>query len=294
MDTSAIHHITDESELFTPLLREIAQPPRELFVRGNVKILQSENMLAVVGSRKFSEYGRQCVQKLLPQVVQAGVIIVSGMAYGIDSLAHGVSVNLKKPTVAILGTGVDSRSIYPRTHIKLAHQIIANGGAVVSEYPAGTPAYKGSFPARNRIVAGMSRGALIVQAAEKSGSLITARLALESNREVGIVPGPITDKGCAGSNDLLQQGATPILNSQDLLDWFGIDLKLEIKSVKHDRADWSDNQKRVMVVFTSDPVSLDVLLDKTTLPPSVLTAELTQLELQGVIENVGGMRYIRK
>lgn len=288
---SDIRHITDESELYPPLLREVPQAPKELFVRGNVELLQQELMLAVVGSRKASHYGKRCVEKLLKPVVQAGVPLVSGLAYGIDSLAHKLCLEHGVPTVAVLGSGIDDASVYPRAHIGLAKQIVAAGGAVVAEYPPETPGFPAHFPERNRIIAGLSAATLVVQAADRSGSLITARLALESGRDVLAVPGAITDELAAGTNKLIRDGATPVLEALDIFDALGMSVG---ESTVDALPDLTDEQLKVFEVLESGPVHIDTLVEKTTLESPVVAVTITELELLDVIEHVGGQRYARK
>ncbi|MBI1833655.1 MAG: DNA-protecting protein DprA [Candidatus Andersenbacteria bacterium] len=206
------------SDLFPPLLKEIQDCPKQLYVRGNVNLLSHPNLLAVVGSRKAHVHSKEALDILLPPVIKAGAVIVSGLAYGVDALAHQTCVEAHSPTIAVLGGGIDDATIYPAAHRTLAIEILEAGGALVSEYPAGTGVQKYSFPRRNRIVAGLCRATLVVQAALKSGSLITARLALEYNREVLAIPGHVTDPYSAGTNYLIHEGATPVISSQDLLD----------------------------------------------------------------------------
>lgn len=288
---TTIHHITQDSELYPPLLREIPDPPVELFIRGNVKALQSQHMLAVVGSRKASFYGKQCVNELLPPIIQAGVTIVSGLAYGIDSLAHHATLEHSGTTIAVLGSGIDDASLYPRSHISLAHNIIKTGGAIVSEYPEGTPAMQFHFPERNRIIAGLCQATLLIQAAQRSGSLITGRLALEDNRDVCAVPGAITDPLSEGTNQLLRQGATPITSANDLLDVLGISKVLPQESTM---PALTDQQKPVWVALSEAPQQLDYIIEKTKLPSAEVAAIITQLELIDAIQHIGGQRYVRK
>lgn len=212
--------ITRDDTAYPFLLREIHTPPQQLYFRGDITLLERTNMLAVVGSRNATPYGAEAVAKLLPPCIEAGITIASGMAYGIDTLAHRASVTVKAPTIAVLGAGVDDASLYPRENKNLAHEILHYGGLIISEYKPGTPPYASHFPARNRIVAGITYATLVIQAALRSGSLITARLAMESNREVLAVPGPITDPASEGTNMLIRDGATPILNATDILSIF--------------------------------------------------------------------------
>lgn len=216
------------------LLTEISQPPTTLYYRGNIELLKEPNLLAVVGSRKTSSTGIEASNSLLPPLVTQGIILVSGLAYGIDSLAHRISVAAKKPTIAVLGSGIDDASIYPKENIGLAHEILQYGGLLISEYKPGTSPSANQFPARNRIIAGISPATLVIQAAQRSGSLITARLALEGGREVFAVPGPITDPSCEGTNMLIRDGATPALTSTDILSFFDQEeAKKELQITRH-------------------------------------------------------------
>ncbi len=285
-----IKYITDESELYPDLLREITKPPHELYVRGNINILHSNHLLAVVGTRKASAYGQQAVAKLLTPVVQNGIGLVSGLAYGIDSLAHNLAVINNQMTIAVLGSGIDDASIYPKSHIALVHRIIATGGAVISEYAPGTPAMPHHFPARNRIIAGLCQAVLIVQAAKRSGSLITARLALDFNRDVCVVPGPINDPLSAGTNKLLQQGAKPIIEAYDLFDVLGIDVP-ETKN-KLVALDLSPKQKDVLKSLSYEPQHADELMRVTGLASSDLSVVLTELELLDLAHHVGGLKFV--
>src|SRR5688500_1960326 len=176
--------ITRQDACYRQALQHVHQPPAELYVQGNAELLSAGNLLAVVGSRKATAYGAAAVKKLLTPVVQAGIPLVSGLAFGIDSMAHMLCVENDVPTIAVLGSGLDDASLYPQRHLKLAKQITAQGGAVITQYAPGTPPHLGHFPARNRIIAGLARATLVVQAADRSGSLITARLALEGGKDV--------------------------------------------------------------------------------------------------------------
>lgn len=284
-----IREITYDSELYPALLREISAPPAKLFVRGSVELLHCPGMLAVVGSRKASAYGRAAVDRLLPPLIRAGVVIVSGLAYGIDSLAHRAVVELKQPTIAVLGSGVDDASIYPRTHISLARDILKYNGAVISEYPSGTPAYQSNFPARNRIISGLTAATLLVQAAEHSGSLITARQALEANRDVGVVPGAITDPLSAGTNRLLREGAAPVLDSEDLFDLLGLSAPSRQNSTPQDL---SPDQAAVFSHLSAEPLSADELAGCCQLSAAAVAVTLTELELAGIAAQTAGMKYV--
>lgn len=260
-------------------------------MRGNSKALSTSKLLSAVGSRRPNIYGRQCVPKILTPVVQASLPLVSGLAYGIDSMAHRLCLEYGIPTIAVLGSGLDDNSIYPKVHVELMHQIIDAGGAVVSEYPAGTPPHLGQFPVRNRIIAGLSQATLVVQAAQRSGSLITARLALESGREVLAVPGAITDSLAAGVNFLIQNGATPVTCAEDILNLYGLTAP---DSIEVSQTKLTPDQKSVVAVLSGEPLHIDQIAEKTELTPATLAVTLTELELKEVALNTGGMRYIKK
>ncbi len=285
--------VISQSDLaYPPLLKEIYSPPKELYIRGNVEVLRQPNLLGVVGSRRANLYGKQACEMLLPPLVRAGVVLVSGLAHGIDSLAHLACVNEKRPTIAVLGSGPDDSYLYPESNRKLARAILENGGALVSEYPPGTSARPGRFPVRNRIIVGLCRAVLVVQAAKKSGSLITARLTLESNRDLYIVPGPITNDLSTGVNQLMKAGASPVTEARDLLEVFGLApaVSLDIQPSLILTAP----QQKVMRSLSDSPVHIDTVAEHAKLPPEEVSLTLIQLELDGYIENVGNMKYIRK
>lgn len=275
--------------LYPPLLKQISDAPERLFVRGSLEILSAPRLLAVVGSRRARSYGKQCIERILPPAVEAGVIIVSGMAFGIDGFAHQVAVDAHKPTIAVLGTGIDDASLYPRAHRYLAADILEHGGALVSEYEPGTPAYPGNFPARNRIIAGLCTMTAVVQASIRSGSLITARLALESGRDVCAVPGAITDPLNEGTNILIQQGAHPLLTAADLLQLYNlvpeaaapVDLELTLE------------QSRILTCLSPEPLHIDEIIQQSGLATETVSALITELELLGVITHNGGLNYTK-
>lgn len=285
--------IIDIADLaYPPLLKEIYSPPEKLYIRGNTEVLRQPNLLGVVGSRRANLYGKQACETLLPPLVRAGVILVSGLAHGIDSLAHQACVNEKRPTVAVLGSGPDDDFIYPNSNKKLAKAILETGGVLVSEYPPGTSARPGRFPIRNRIIVGLCRAVLVVQAVKKSGSLITARLTLESNRDLYALPGPITNDLSFGPNHLIKDGATPILSSHDLLEIFGLApaISLDVQPSLLLNPD----QQKIMKKLSENPLHIDTIVHQTNLPPEQVSVTLAELELEGYITNVGGMKYTRK
>lgn len=215
--TKKIETIKIGDSYYPKYLREIYDAPKKLYIRGNKEILNNRS-IAIVGCRNNSKYGELIAKNLGYNLAKAGFNIVSGLAKGIDSFAHIGAIYAKGKTVAILGNGIDT--IYPRQNIKIAEKIIEYGGAIISEYPAGVKPDKLNFPARNRIISGLSLGAIIVEAKEKSGSLITADFALEQGRDVFAVPGFITEPNSKGTNKLIKQGAIPITSFEDVLEYY--------------------------------------------------------------------------
>ncbi len=285
--------IPQSDPLYPPLLKEIHQPPTQLYVRGNVDILQHPHLLAVVGSRRHSHYARQAAEKLLPPLVSSGIVLVSGFARGVDSLAHTASLQANKPTIAVLGSGLNDDVAYPASNRPLIEKVIKAGGALVSEYAPDRKALPAFFPARNRIIAGLTKATLIIQAAKKSGSLITARLALDANRDVAAVPGPITDPLSEGTNYLLQQGAHLVTHANDLLSLLGLEITATTAPAI-DPQQLSLEQVTVLKHLSAEPQHVDSLIATTKLEPQLITGLLLELELLGCVEHLGGMNYVRK
>ena len=202
---------------YPALLKEINDPPFTLFIRGKLPNTNSPT-LGVVGTRKFTAYGKSTCQEIVGPLVNKGVVIVSGLALGIDGIAHQTTLDNKGVTIAVLGGGVDKRTVAPASHRDLAEKIIATGGAVISEYPPGFTPTVYSFPARNRIIAGLSLGTLVIEAAEKSGALITARCALDYNRDVFAVPHALNSPTGIGPNNLIKMGAKVVTQASDIIE----------------------------------------------------------------------------
>ncbi|MFH0857168.1 MAG: DNA-processing protein DprA [Candidatus Magasanikbacteria bacterium] len=213
-----IEAITIHDDTYPEILKYIYDPPTCLFVRG--KLQKQEMSLAVVGSRKNSFYGQQTVESLVSILAKKGITLVSGLAYGIDSIVHATTLRNQGRTIAVLGGGIDNGTIYPREHIPLAESILQNGGALVSEYPPGFSPTKYTFPMRNRIIAGLSLATLVIEATEKSGALTTAQYALDNSRDVFAIPHNIQNINGAGCNNLLKTGAKMVTSAEDILEYF--------------------------------------------------------------------------
>ena len=210
-----IKHVSLIDPAYPLLLKNIYDPPALLYYRGT--LIMQKFTLAIVGSRRMSSYGKRALEQIFEEMAGQDLTIVSGLAYGIDAYAHQLAIKHRLRTIAVLGSGPDDNSIYPRKHSSLAKEIIQKGGAVMSEFPPGTPGLQYHFPMRNRIISGLSHAVLVIEASEKSGSLITAQFALEQGRSVYALPGSIFCANSKGTNNLIKQGAGLLTNFNDLL-----------------------------------------------------------------------------
>jgi DNA processing protein len=268
---------------YPPLLAQLYDPPPQLFIRGRVKLLV-EPAVAVVGARSCSAYGAQVARMLGRELASAGLVVVSGLARGIDGEAHRGALDAGGPTVAVLGCGIDRD--YPRAHAGLAERIRGNG-AVVSEYAPGTEPAPWRFPARNRIIAGLCLATVVVEARERSGALITADFALELGREVFAVPGEITAALSAGTNDLLRQGAAPLLSPDDVLSALGIE------QPETPPPPVSGAAASVLRLLTDTACDFDGLVRRSGRSSAELAAVLVELELAGLVDEAEGVYRCR-
>ena len=279
--------LSDEN--YPTLLKEIHQPPALLYVKGELK--KDEFTIAIVGPRKVSSYGRQVAEQFSRELSQAGMTTVSGMALGVDNLVHRECLKLNNRTIAVLGSGIDQNSIYPSTNKKTAETIIQRG-AVISEYPFGTPPLKQHFPARNRIISGMSLATLVIEASEKSGALITANFSLEQNREVFAVPGSIYSLNSVGTNNLIKMGAKMATNAQEILDELNLSSAAKFSKAKEVIPD--NEQEEVILkklLEAEEPIHIDKLSKLTDISVTEISSVLTLMEMKGKVKNIGGMRY---
>lgn len=275
--------IFEDDPRYPPLLAQIPDPPPVLFVRGNPAVLSTPHALTVIGSRALTPYGRQAARLLLAPCVRAGATIVSGLAFGADAAAHEAALAGGGPTVAVLASGVNRACVGPRANYPLAEKLLAAGGCLVSEYPPGMSADKTRFPQRNRLLAGLSLVTLALEAAEKSGSLITCRYALEFGRELMAVPGPITSPQSAATNRLIATGARPALTADDILQ----ELKL-MKAAPAARPMPADPATAaVLAALRPGPATADALADRLGLPIRQVLGLLTTMELNSLIAQQG-------
>ncbi len=275
-------------EEYPELLAEIPQPPKQLRLEGSLPP-KDYKFLAVVGTRKFSPYGREVCEELIAGLAGEPVSIVSGLALGIDSIAHRAALKHGVHTLAIPGSGLDRKVIHPRSHAPLADEIVASGGGLLSEYDDLMPAGVWAFPRRNRIMAGMCHATLIIEATNKSGTLITSRLATEYNRDVGCVPGPIHSPTSEGPHMLLRLGAALIRDKNDLLELLGLKRKDEPPTLM-DIEDLTSEEK-VFIKLLAAPAPRDELIRKSKLDTGSASAILSLLEIKGLItEEMGEVR----
>jgi len=279
-----------DSPDYPKLLKNIHNPPHAIYMRGGTD-LNSFHMISIVGSRNLTQYGLDAAVRFSRELAQSGFSVVSGLALGIDAAAHKAALQASGHTVAVLGSGVDDMNIFPRANFALAKDIIRSGGAVLSDYPPGTPASNTTFPARNRIIAGMSLGTLVVEAAEKSGALITAKYALGFDREVFSVPGSIFSPSSTGTNKLIKRGAKIAMDVQDILEEFEFkDIKESIPAVQKNPE--NEEEKKILSALGIVPLHIDKLSRLTRLETATLSSALSMMEMKGWIRNVGGQNYI--
>lgn len=284
-----IKHVTIWDENYPPLLRQIPDPPVVLFYKGEIKA-QHQRALAVVGTRTPSNYGKIVTTRLVRQLVQKGITIVSGLARGIDTIAHRTALEQGGETVAVLGCGIDR--IYPPENRSL-FQKIKQEGTIFSEYFVGVGPDAVNFPKRNRIISGLSRGTLVVEAGERSGALITAIYALNHNREVFAVPGNITSPKSRGCNGLIRQGAKVVQSVDDILEEIEDFRVEESPPVKPIPVNLNPLEKRIMDKLNNVPIHIDRLVTELNESPAVILSGLLTLELMGLVKQLAGKMFVR-
>lgn len=285
---AGVEVLTWDDPAYPEVLRTIESSPPVLYVRGRL-VSQDEWAVAVVGTRHASTYGREVAHILSGELARAGVTVISGLALGIDTVAHRAALDAGGRTIAVLGSGVDQ--IYPPQNRGLA-QAITGQGALVSEYAVGVRPDAGNFPPRNRIISGLSRGVIIVEAGERSGALITARFAVEQGRELFAVPGNILSPGSVGCNLLIQQGATPLLSVDDVLEQLNMSRAVEHRALR--KSVPGDPEEAALLQHLShEPTHIDELVRKTGLNTGKVSSLLALMELKGMVHQSGALSYVR-
>ncbi len=280
-----INKLTLGDKDFPDVLRHIPQPPKQLYVLGDLKPLAHKTAVGIVGSRAISSYGRQVTSSLAGDLAKHGIAIVSGMALGVDGVAHQAALEAGGYTIAVLACGLDR--FYPSSHHNLAKQILARGGAIISEYPEGTEPYKTNFIERNRIVSGLCDGLLITEATERSGTLHTANFALEQGKTVMAIPGNITSATSKGTNNLIKTGAVPITSADDIMRALNLNQQITMMQV----IAANEQEAAIIDLLRSGTNDVSELQIVSRLSPEVFNQTLTMLEISGKIRPLGAARW---
>lgn len=287
LESKGIQVLTWEDPAYPRRLKEIDQPPPVLYTRGEI-LLEDEWAVAIVGTRRMTVYGRQVAEELARFLAQNKITVVSGLAYGVDGIAHEAAMKAGGRTLAVLGSGVDV--IYPPEHRRLAEQMI-HQGAIVSDYPPGTQPESTNFPPRNRIISGLSLAVVVIEASEKSGALITASFAADQGRDVFAVPGNIHAPQSKGPNLLIQNGARPLLKPQDVLDVLHLDMVQEHQAMQRELP-MEPGEAMLLQALSAEPLHIDEIQAISGLPIQQVSATLALMELKGMVRQVGAMNYV--
>ena len=275
--------ITINDDVYPECLKEISNPPLKLYYKGNLDLLKEERLIAVVGTRNPSSYGKLCCEYMVKKMTNANITVVSGFAKGIDSIAHKTSLLTDGKTIAVIASGLDI--VYPASNLSLYREI-EEKGLILSEYEAGVKPFKSNFPQRNRIIAGLSKGTIVVESKNRGGSLITADLALEFNRDVYAVPGDVFSEYSKGCNNLIRDSrAKSLSNINELLEDYSWNIE-----EKNENNKYTKNQLLILNSLSSEK-NLDNILIETKIEQTEILAELMTLEIMGAIKSIAGGRY---
>lgn len=289
MPAPSIYSIKESHPNWPALLREVPEKakPAQLYIRG--RLPEADTLIvAIVGTRHPSAYGKDAAEAIASLLARRRVIIASGMAIGIDTIAHRSALKEGVPTLAVLGCGLEESVLYPKENIELSRAIWRSDGALLSEYPPAQKPELWTFPQRNRIIAGIAKAVIVIEAGAKSGALITARFATEYGREVLALPGPITQAHSQGTNALIKQGATPITKPEDVLEAIGI----PEETIRAAPFAGTPEEESVLAAL-DEALGIDDIIKKTRLPSETVLAAATTLEIAGAIKNIGGGIYRR-
>jgi len=283
---NVIKTISIKDKNYPKLLKEIKDPPEVLYYEGELK--SEENCFAVVGTRMSSSYGKQVALEIAGDLAETGLTIVSGLAPGIDSFSHLATLERGKRTIAVLGTGLDEKSIYPQENLKLARKILELGGALISEYPPGTRGTQFTFPQRNRIISGLSLGVLIIEAKQKSGALITANWAKKQGRKIFAIPGPIHSLNSKGCHYLIKHEVAKLVeNANDILK----ELNLPLKELSSFYEGENEEENLILNSLKEEALDIDKIIERTKLSVATVASTLAILEIKGKLKNLGGNIY---
>jgi DNA processing protein len=287
LDEQGIQVITWEDEDYPRRLREISQPPPVLYVRGNV-LSDDDFSVAIVGTRRVTSYGRRAAEDIAAALAQQHITVVSGLARGVDSIAHQAALDGGGRTLAVLGCGIDR--IYPPEHLRLAEEI-CNHGALLSDYPPGTEPDAANFPPRNRIISGLALAVVVVEAGITSGALITAKFAADQGRDVFAVPGSIYSPSSRGTNSLIRDGVSPVTEPRDILDGLGLEKVEDYRSARSSLPE-NASEMKLLSLLDNEPTHMDEIQAQSGLPIDEVSATLALMELKGMVQQVGGMNYV--
>ncbi|MAG44847.1 DNA-protecting protein DprA [bacterium] len=284
-----IKTITIGHKQYPKNLKNIYDPPAMLYIKGALEQVD-DLAIGIVGTRKMSSYGKQVAHDLSFDLARAGMTIVSGLAQGIDTIAHKSALKANARTIAVLGSGLAPSQTFPRENYNLAREISKNG-AVISEFPLYMPPLAHNFPIRNRIISGLSRAILVIEAAQKSGAIITANQALDQGKDVFAIPGSIYSPVSKGTNDLIKAGAKLVTNSNDVLEELNLE---QIKSYAESRKiiPENPNQEKILHILSSEPIHVNLIIKQTNLSASKISSELSIMEMQGKVRDLGSGMYV--
>ena len=282
-----VQAVTILDDDYPELLKNIPTAPPLLYFKGSLE--QSQYIISIVGTRKMTPYGKDVVEKLIQDIAPTGVVVVSGLAFGIDAQVHQSCIKHNCRTIAVVASGLDDQSMYPSRNRYIAKEIIKNNGTIFSENPLYTIPQKHDFPQRNRIIAGMSQLTIVVEAAEKSGSLITATQALDFNRDVGAVPGNIYSNTSVGCHEIIKKGAYPITSADDILSLLNIEKGEKNKK----KISLTPEEKNIMKHISYTPMDIDSIAQATKLPIQQVLGVITQLEIKDCIKRASGNSFFK-
>ncbi|OGM98519.1 MAG: DNA protecting protein DprA [Candidatus Yanofskybacteria bacterium RIFCSPLOWO2_01_FULL_41_34] len=279
-----------DNKIYPKLLAQISDPPKILYSRGNISLLNS-SCFAVVGTRKLTNYGKETAQQIVRGLANDGFTIVSGLALGIDAVVHQTTLDCGGKTIAVLGGGIGDKNIGPKTNFHLAQDILKNDGLLVSEYSDKDEIFALNFAIRDRIISGLSRGVLVIEADEKSGALITAKCALDQNRDVFAVPGSILSPKSAGPNFLIQSGAKLVMNAHDIINEYHENLQLFSEEKKNILIKNPTEEKIIDLLDEHGILFVDDIIRRSGMETSAISVSLSMLEIRGIIKNMGNGKY---
>lgn len=290
VEKSGIKFITIFDEEYPKLLKQIYDPPTVLYYRGEI-LPGDERAIAVVGTRKVTGYGKLVTEKFATELADMGITVVSGLARGVDTEAHRAAIAAGGRTIAVLGGGLNR--IFPPENTNLAEKIAGGSGAVVSEFPPDHPSLPGNFPARNRIISGLSRAVLVTEAAEDSGSLITAKCALDQNRDVFAVPGPITSELSKGPALLIKAGARLVTTPGEILEELGMEQVKSVEFKVRNETSLTESERKILESLVNETKHIDEVCRELGFSASEVSATLVKMEITGLVKNLGGGNYIK-